>query len=312
MLLRVALVTGLLLGSRVVHAQDIEHARELFREASELREAGLYADAVDRLRQAIAIKDTPGLEYHAGFCESKLGHYRKAIRHYERAAELLRQGVAAPDVVSLLPPAHAAALEHIARLRIYVATSNADARMTLDGETEESLPKGDVFVDPGKHHLVFSAPGYVTEDREISVSEAEVLNIQVNLVTTSPTRRAATPARSSDFPWKTVSIGLGIGVTAGGLGLGIASAFQRREAQRQINFYLGNHFEANNPSVVKASDDKSSATRWETVGFVSAGVGAAATCALWAFWPSPKAVRVSVTPAFRRWSEPMLSVTANF
>ena len=64
-----ALISVLWLYGNGAAAQDIERARQLFDEASTLRESGHYADAIVRLRLAIDIKDTPGLEYHAGFCE---------------------------------------------------------------------------------------------------------------------------------------------------------------------------------------------------------------------------------------------------
>jgi hypothetical protein len=286
--------------SQIAHAQDIERARELFQEASTLREGGLYDQAIVRLKQAIAIKDTPGLEYHAGFCESKLGHYRRAIKYYERAAALLRAGAAAPDVISLLPPAHEYVVAHAAKLRIEISGTSQSAMLRLDDEAEQPLPNGDLLVDPGKHHLVFSARSFKLEERNITVADAEHLRIDVRMTPIENQSPAQAAPASNAFPWKTASIGVGLSAAAAGLGLLIVSAVQRHNAQGRIDLYRGIVSTCSQTcsgpqlQLNQASSDKDSATRWETVGFVAAGVGAVATVALWTLWPSSRAVTVGV------------------
>ena len=308
-----ALFPVLLFSASVASAQNVERARQLFKEASELREAGLYADAVVRLRLAIAIKDTPGLEYHAGFCEAKLGHYRSAVQYYEKAASLLRKGAAAPDVVTLLPPAHTAALEHVAHIRLHVGNAVSSVQLTLDAEPAQSVPEGDLLVDPGKHRLVLVSAGRKTETREVTVSEAEILNLQVNLTPITRTGARVQESTVKPFPWKTASIGIGLGVTATGIAVGIVSAVKRSDAQDQIDFYHGIYgLDATNAEISKASDKKSSATRWETIGFISAGLGAAASAALWALWPTSENVRVSVLSGWPEKGPSTLFVTADF
>ena len=197
--LSILILSGILLQGLPAYAQDIGRARELFQEASSLREAGMYDQAIVRLRQAIAIKDTPGLEYHAGFCESKLGHYRLAIQYYERAADLLRGGAAAPDVVTLLPSAQQAALEHVARLQIAVSNSTPSTRLRLDDEAEQPLPEGELLVDPGKHRFTISAPGFTPERQSITVAEAEHLRIDVRLTPLATGVYPAPPSTSNDI-----------------------------------------------------------------------------------------------------------------
>ena len=325
--LLLVMILGLGLTSRRAHAQDIERARQLFQEASSLREAGMYSEAVSRLRQAIAIKDTPGLEYHAGFCEAKLGHFRLAIKYYERAAALLRAGAAAPDVISLLPPAHEAALEQVARIRISVRNKVSSVRYRLDDEAEQPYSEGELLVDAGRHRLTFSASGFKTEVRDVTVAHAEQLKLDLELTPDTPESALVVSAPTTNgFPWKTVSIGLGLGVTAGGIGLGIVSATQRHNAQGRINFYsgiaasCGSSGSACTPpqqqqtlaDLAQASSDKDSATRWETVGFVSAGIGAAASIALWRLWPSSHNVTVAMISHGSANAASKLVVTAEF
>src|SRR5664279_1822123 len=275
----ILLAFGVLAISPAAQAQDIERAKQLFQEASNLREAGMYQDAIVRLRQAIAIKDTPGLEYHTGFCEAKLGHYRLAVQYYERATALLRDGASAPDVVTLLPPAHASALEHVARLRIALVEGSPPAQLRLDDEPEQVLSDGDVLLDPGKHQLAISAQGFTTAQRTITVTDAERLRIEVRLTPLSANKPFQAARESNFSPWRTVSIGVGIGVTAAGIGLGVASAVSRHDAVGRINLYGGlvattgggcqNRNNAQScADLDKAINDKNASTRWETLGVV--------------------------------------------
>lgn len=316
------LVIGMLAWSQTTQAQDIERAKQLFQEASSLREAGMYQDAIVRLRQAIAIKDTPGLEYHTGFCEAKLGHYRLAIQYYERSAALLRNGASAPDVVTLLPPAHASALEHVARLRILGVASAGLVQLRLDDEPEQALSDGDVLLDPGKHRLVISAQGFETLQRTISFTDAERLSIEVRLNPLATKKPTTAAEESLASPWRIVSIGAGVGLTVAGIGLGVVSAFSRHDAVGRINLYSGLVAAAGGcqnsakPSTCtdldKAESDKNAATRWETVGFVGAGVGAIATIAIWSLWPKSRAVAITVEPQGTANSAIRLRVTTSF
>ena len=317
-----SIIVELALQAQPLYAQDIERARQLFQEASSLREAGMYAEAVSRLRLAIAIKDTPGLEYHAGFCEAKLGHFRLAIQYYERAAALLRAGASAPDVIALLPPAHASALEQVAKVRINLNANAASPRLRLDEEAEQPLSDADVLVDPGKHRLVISAAGYTPQTREITVGPGEQLKLDVKLTPKLPDAFAVAPA-PNHFPWKPVSIGLGLGITATGLGVGIVSAAERHNAQGRINLYTGiaatcavdcteTQTQQTTAALAQAKNDKQSATRWETVGFVTAGAGAAATILLWSLWPASQSVSVAASMPRPRRGESQIVVTARF
>jgi hypothetical protein len=301
------LAIGMLAFSLTAQAQDIERAKQLFQEASSLREAGLYQDAIFRLRQAIAIKDTPGLEYHTGFCEAKLGHYRLAVQYYEHAAALLRDGASAPDVVTLLAPAHASALEHVARLRIAGVEGSHSVLLRLDDEPEQELSDGDILLDPGKHQLAISAPGYAPVQRTITVSDAERLRIEVRLTPLAANKPFQAAGESHPNAWRTVSIGVGIGVTAAGIGLGVASAVSRHDAVGKINLYSGlvatTGGGCQNPNNAQSCTDldtavsnRNASTRWETVGFLGAGVGVIATIAIWNLWPRSRAVAIAVEP----------------
>src|SRR5215470_9747095 len=98
------------------NAADIASARRLFSEATVLREAGQWAEAAAKLREAIAIKETPGLRFHLAHCEEQMGRLLAARDDYDRADALIREGATASDVAALLEPARAALRERIPTL----------------------------------------------------------------------------------------------------------------------------------------------------------------------------------------------------
>jgi hypothetical protein len=280
-----ALISVIWLYGNVAAAQDIERARQLFDEASTLRESGHYADAIVRLRLAIDIKDTPGLEYHAGFCETKLGHYATAIEHYERAAVLIRGGASASDVATLLDRAHKTALEHVSHLRILLTKPVPGARLRIDDGTQRPLTEHDLLLDPGSHQVRVDASGYAIETRRIDMHDAEQLQIELSLSRVSQDTSYAANLQTQASVWKTASIGTAIGVTALGLATGIGAAVGHHHAHVTEQAALVDP-SANPAKLAAARHDQQTYTTWETVGFVSAGIGAAATVALWSLWPS--------------------------
>jgi tetratricopeptide (TPR) repeat protein len=293
-------------------AQDVERAKQLFDEAASLREAGQYQDAVVRLRQAIEIKDTPGLEYHAGFCEAKQGHYRKAIEHYERAAALLRAGVSAPDVVALLSQAHSSALEHVCFLSLAVARSVPGTTVQIDDERGEALSNHDILLDPGKHHLRVSAPGYLSEDRDITVGEADHIKVEINLTPANRDAIRPTDATNQTSPWKTIGISTSLGVTAAGVVTGIAAEVSRHNAHVRVQAARTESSPESAAKLAAAQDDEHSYAHWETVGFIVAGVGAVSTVALWTLWPASRNVSIAASRAMNGSGVAGVIVTSTF
>ena len=289
-----ALISVLWLYGNGAAAQDIERAHQLFDEASTLSESGHYADAIVRLRLAIDIKDTPEIEYHAGFCEAKLGHYAAAVEYYERAAALIRGGASASDVAKLLDQAHKSALEHVAQLRVLLTKPVPHAHLRIDDGAERPLTERDLMLDPGSHQLRVYASGYSTESRSVDLHDAEQLQIELNLSPLGPDTSNATSVPTYTSVWKTASIGTALGVTVLGLATGIGAAIGRNNAQVKEQAALADP-SADPAKLAATSHDRQTYTTWETVGFVSAGIGAAATVALWALWPSVQGTAITAT-----------------
>src|SRR5882672_10460121 len=115
-------------------AADIASARRLFSEATALREAGQWSEAGAKLREAIAIKETPGLRFHLAHCEEQMGRLLAARDDYDRADALIREGAAASDVAALLEPARSALRERIPTLVVRAPSDARAVGLTIDGD----------------------------------------------------------------------------------------------------------------------------------------------------------------------------------
>jgi hypothetical protein len=159
----VALATGLS-SARALAAEptaaEIAVARRLFREATELKEQKKWREAADKLREAIRIKETPGLRFHLADTEEQLGHLVEAQVEYDRADELIRNGAKAPDVESLLGPARESLRERIPTVTVRIPQGVTDAVLEVDrAKVSAALIGQPIPLNPGAHSIQVGAPG---------------------------------------------------------------------------------------------------------------------------------------------------------
>ncbi len=305
---------------------EIAVARKMFREASALEKQKDYAHAADKLKQALAIKETPGLRYHLAFCEEQQGQLVAALVDYDRADEMIADGTKAPDVQALLAPARDALRKRVPTLTVAVAGGVDGAALSIDGKAMAAAMFGQPTpLNPGKHHVQVTAPGYKPFDKDVTLAEGDRANETAALVAVpaaaAPTAPApaATPDRAppadagKGLSTRTIVIGAEAVVTLAALGVGIGytvakgSAQSRADdAQAAINRVSTTNDACANPTtelaspcsdLVTALDDKQSAGNLATVGFIGAGVGAAATVATFLLWkPAKSTTTVSVAP----------------
>lgn len=301
---------------------EVREARELFASAVSLESAGNYALAAQKLRAAVEIKDTPGLRYHLAHCEEQLGSFVPAASDYERAADLIRNGAAAPDVEPLLPAALERVDAHVAKLEI-VVPSGVHAVAELDGN---ELPKAaftrPVSIEPGQHRLRVVSAGHPEFTADLSFSRGELRTVRV-LFEAAP---AAAPAPSASEPAKPAAAGepssrFGVrgavllgeaALVATGVGLGFGflvarshAAHRIDESQRAVDAAsAGSQGACVTAPVPAACGDLEAAiadhdryTKLMTASFVGAGVATGALAVTWALWPgSPRGVTLTVHP----------------
>jgi hypothetical protein len=316
-------ITSLLVSSPLFAEQsttgDLSEARRLFDEATALERRSAWKDASAKLDAALAIKETPGLHFHRAHCAEQLGELVVAARHYARAEALIRAGAKAPDVEELLAAARVRVLARVPRLVLVLPSDVTGATLEIDGTRVSEEPGTPLFLDPGRHRIVAKAPGRRDFEMEITLVEGQSQTLEVVL---SPPARAKPVATSSDTARQPDMEGWGVrevvlvgGATfavaglATGIGFTIAknAAADRAESVGRIVDATApedpeNACKENPPpecsELEDAQDDHRRASRFATIGFVTAGVGAAAALATWALWPSSRArVSASVSPS---------------
>ncbi|MET0791333.1 MAG: hypothetical protein ABW061_07400, partial [Polyangiaceae bacterium] len=177
--------------ARVAHAEpaaaDLSVAKQAFENAVSLEGERRWAEAALKLRQAIAVKDTPGLRFHLAHCEVEQGHLVEAALEYDRASELLRQGAKAPDVQKLLGPASDALKSRIPRVTVQLPPDLKSPTASLDGkvyppsELELGTP-----LNPGRHWLRISAVGRRPFEQILVLTEGEPVVVRPQLALAPP------------------------------------------------------------------------------------------------------------------------------
>ena len=316
------LVSAFALGARAAHADpsaaEISSAKHAFESAVSLEGERRWVEATVKLREAITVKDTPGLRFHLAHCEVEQGQLVEASLDYDRATELLHQGASAPDVQKLLGPASVALQRRIPRLTLELPADLAAPSAALDGKPypPSELALG-VPLNPGRHTLRVTAHGREPFERALLLKEGEPLTIRPELpvsapaaapvaVVSAPAVRAAQqsepPARDREHSSAKAYLMIGESVlTAAGLAVGIgyrlsASSASDRivTAQQAIDAAAPGDETAcgraaSSPvcaNLQSAIDDHDRALVLSDVGFVTAGVGAAALLTTWLVYPS--------------------------
>jgi hypothetical protein len=308
---------------------EVTEARQLFAEAAELEAHSQWSAAAVKLKSALAIKETPGLRYHLAHCEEQLGSFVEAAADYDRAADLIHDGAAAPDVEPLLPLARRRLESRIAKLDIVVPSGISAAAELDDRALAASALGTSLKLDPGIHRVIVRAAGHSEYRAFVSLSIGEHRTLKIVFpdpvpaapaspvasaaASEAPASGASSPSRapSDARPSSGVRTALLVGeasLAAAGVGIGLGFGLARPAAARRVHAAQANLPE---DSQVCANDrtgacaelgDAISTYRRdvnvETIGFVGAGVAAGLFAATWALWPSPrKETAITVQPA---------------
>ena len=312
-------------------AAEIAVARRLYRDAVSLEESGNWTEAEQKLREAIAIKETPGLRFHLAVAQEKQGKLVEALVDYDRADELVAKGTRAPDVEQLLGPAREKIKQRIPTLTLNVPASAQGAALAIDGKRfKPQLLGTPIPLNPGEHEVTVTAAGKKPFEAKVTLAEAERQELEVVLVSSEgPGTAAGSPgAGNMDTTFDATSDGdapsgssLRTGVLIGeaaftvlALGAGIGFTVYKNNRQSQVDAAQSEvDKDANgtcDPRPTSSAglhacdaldgfvDERDQARTFATIGFVAAGVGAIATVATFVFWqPSERpSTSVAVLP----------------
>ncbi len=291
-------------------AAEIAVARKLFSEASSLESKKEWAAAEGKLREALKIKETPGLHYHLGYCLEQQAKLVDALVEYDRASEMLEQGIKAPDVAELVGPARDGVKKRVASVTLKVSDEVEDETIEIDGvSVKRALVGKAIPVNPGHRVIGVSAPGRQAFRRELDLTEGELREIEVTLPRLGntkggptkgveddqPAEGASGSASSSGIPartWVLLGEGAFTALAIGGAVLFTLdknhAADQADAAQAEVDRKSGNSSSAcpdkgnvigveNDCGQLKDfTDQKDRSKTFATLSFVGAGVGAAA------------------------------------
>ncbi len=159
---------------------ELSKARAKFQRATELEEAGNYADALQLFRDVGQVRMTPQVQFHIAACEEKLGRLVAALGGYELALKGAT-GVG-PEFQTETENRANAVRARIPKLVIERGEGAAAATIELDGVSLGASSIGvEVPLDPGPHAIQARALGYKQYASTIEVREGQVEKVTIAL-----------------------------------------------------------------------------------------------------------------------------------
>ena len=286
-------------------SEDEVRRSALYREGVELANARQWAQAVERFRQVVAIREAPPALYTLAQAEEHIGELAGAERNYEKALAAAR-AAGISDVADAAARALSAIEPRVPRLAIRVPRGVDHATATIDGV---AAPIGEaVNVDPGDRVVSVSAPGREPFRWVGRMAEGQSREVHATL---DPIAPPAEPARASQpspqgggqasvhasVPILPLVLGAA-GVVAVATGVGLRLGGQSRYDGASAGCVDG---VCANQSDVDRGNAGRTEVLWGTVVLGAGGAAIAGATALWFLVPRSASggqagVRVSVLP----------------
>jgi hypothetical protein len=209
--------------SKGVPREDQERALELFREGNTLFEQARYTEAVEVYERALASWDHPNIRFNMAFC---LINMRQPLAAWTHLKQALRFGEA-----PLGERLHSEAMRALAVLeaslaQLTVRASQPDIRVMVDGRQVLDGPgEHTMKLMAGKHQLVASRAGYVTDSRALDLPAGRPVTEHISLAREKVRVLRENYERRWAWwvPWSVAGSSLVLGVAGGGLYLSARS-----------------------------------------------------------------------------------------
>jgi len=223
---RLQVVTFVLLSLSQAFAQPTDNktlAEQLFNQGRELAKANNWAAACPKFEASLRYDAALGTKLNLATCYEHVGRLASAWGLYRDAAELAAKAGDAKRREYAL--AQAAALEpRLPKLTITLpAETPPGLVVTRDGTPVDPGAFGSaLYVDPGKHAITASAPGFKAVTKEVSIDEAKSDSLEIPALEPAPpeapkeTPQPQPTPGPVDQPPRTRKL-IGIGVAAGGV-----------------------------------------------------------------------------------------------
>jgi len=228
------LLTGtLLLCAPTAHAEDAETrtaARDLATQGAQAFDAGHYAEASDFFRRAHDLVPAPSIALLQARSLAKLGQLLEAIDIYEQTSHFKLAQDAPEAYAQAVETAHSEVEEvrkRLPRLKLSLVgvAKSETPQVTMDDKpTPPALLGVERPVNPGLHRISVLVAGEVRATHELSLSEGQSSQLDLQLKPAAKPQDLAAPAPVIDSSPAQPSlrtwgfVGLGVGVLGFGIG----------------------------------------------------------------------------------------------
>ena len=171
MVRKALVVLALLLMSTLAWGQDdVQRAKDLFRQGVELFKANDLERALELFLQSRAAHESIANTSNAAICLDRLGRYDEALEMYEAVLTKFKNELSDEERASM-GPAMETLRQKVGNVWI---SANVEGSVVIDGRERGRLPLTiPIRVLPGKRNVRVIAPGYVTWQREVEIAAAE-------------------------------------------------------------------------------------------------------------------------------------------
>lgn len=262
---------------------EAQQALALAEEGLALYEAERWSEAFERFRRANDRFPAVTLSLYMAHCKKQLGELLAARRLYREVA----QAELPPDAKRQHVEAKSTAADELRALEARIPTleivisgarEGQEPVVTVDGRPVAAGELKAKQLDPGQHTVEATAPGLAPAAATVELAEGQAERI---VLTFHPPDSAPPPAEEGSLVPAMVAFGVGgagllMGIITGSVSLGQVSDLQER-------CQPDNHCPAADQD---EADTAYALATVSTVGFVVAGIGAAAGVALLVWRPS--------------------------
>ena len=210
-----------------------EEASIHFKRGLQLFDEGDYTLALVEFERAYQLAPNYRALYNIALVDMQLGRYADAARTLD---QYLHDG---GDVIA--PARRAEVTRTLGELRLRTATVDISlnvpvAEVTLDGKpVDPSRLHGPMVIDAGEHTLRATAPGFVSQDRTVTLAGGDRASVRLELVAFTPVRAAPeAPARAArPLFWQ--GFAAAGGLAAGAIVSGVIMLDERSRLNQLLN-----------------------------------------------------------------------------
>ena len=197
--------------------EELAHARTWFTQGTAYERNGAWEKALERFERALAVKQTPQLYLHMGYCREQLNQLLEALEAYSRARELAREQKLI-DALRVAQERSKALEPRIPKLTIVVPADAKNPRVWVDDVAFSSDALADpISINPGPHSVRATAEGARSFRRSLNLGVGESRRVELELE--APPKKPV-PVPPSEAPAWPGFVLLGAGIA--GLGAGVA------------------------------------------------------------------------------------------